>query len=525
MVRLAARMRAWGAVLTLCAAAPAGTHCAEFYISPAGSDANAGSLGSPWGTFQYAISQINAGDTLLVRGGTRDLSSRIRIQKGGTAGAPITMQAYPGETPVLDFAANPSTTDRGIQLERDWWHFKGLTVQNAPDNGMWVSGSNNVFEQLVFRWNKDSGFQLSGDSSRQPTNNLILNCDSYENYDPLNHGENADGFAAKFRELGPGNVFRGNRAWGNSDDGWDFWAAAHGIVVDNCWAFKNGFNIWGDTSFQGDGNGIKLGQDSGTHVVTNSLVWGNPANGIDVNGNATPNSSISPPHVPHGVVVDNNTAFANGSRNFRFDENYLHLVRNNVSLSGSVTMFGPVEDSFNTWNGIPATAADFLSLDDSGATGPRQADGSLPVLDFLRLAPTSGLIDAGIDVGLTFYGAAPDLGAFETGGPAYSPADFNQSGAVDGADLAIWSGNYGQGPGSGRTDGDANDDGVVDGGDFLAWQREFAGTSPALATVPEAPSNALLLAGIVACATLLSRSRLGVTCATDAGASDACSPS
>jgi hypothetical protein len=31
----------------------------------------------------------------------------------------------------------------------------------------------------------------------------------------------------------------------------------------------------------------------------------------------------------------------------------------------------------------------------------------------LHLAPSSGLIDKGIDVGLPFLGAAPDLGAYE----------------------------------------------------------------------------------------------------------------
>ena len=462
---------------------PLAVGAGEYYISTTGSNGGSGGIASPWSTFDYAIGQINPGDTLYVRGGTYDLNSRIRIQKGGTSGAPISMLAYPGETPILDFDSNPSSSDRGIQLERDWWRIKGLTVQNAPDNGIWVSGSNNVFEQLVVRWNGDSGFQLSGDSSREPSNNLILNTDSYENYDANNHGENADGFAAKFRELGPGNVFRGNRAWGNSDDGWDFWAAANGVTVENSWSFKNGINIWGDPSYAGDGNGIKLGQDSGTHTVNNNLVWGNPHNGIDVNGNA--NSAVSPPYVPHGVTVNNNTAFANGGRNFRFDENYPHVLRNNISLSGSVTIYGPVDDAYNTWNGISVDAGDFLSLDDSGATGPRQADGSLPQLDFLRLAADSHLIDAGVDVGLPYNGTAPDLGAYEsTPEVVYLPGDFDENTSVDGADLARWVAGFGMTAGAVHGDGDANSDGAVFGDDFLAWQRDV-GAAAAVAAVPE----------------------------------------
>ena len=40
--------------------------------------------------------------------------------------------------------------------------------------------------------------------------------------------------------------------------------------------------------------------------------------------------------------------------------------------------------------------------------------GELPDVPFLHLAPDSDAIDAGVNVGLPFHGAAPDLGAFES---------------------------------------------------------------------------------------------------------------
>jgi hypothetical protein len=459
---------------------------AEFYVAPGGLDANSGAIDAPFGSFTKAISVAAAGDTIFARGGSYQLSSRIRIQKSGGVNNPINLFAFPGETPILDFSLNPSASDRGIQLEANWWHIKGLTVQKAPDNGMWISGSNNLLDQLVLRWNKDSGLQLSGSSAMQPANNLVLNTDSYENYDIANHGENADGFAAKFRDIGPGNVFRGNRAWGNSDDGWDFWEAAHGVTVEDSWAFKNGFNIWADAAFAGDGNGIKLGHDSGTHVLQNLLVWDHPANGVDVNGNAT---DIELPDEPidHGVKVVNVTAYNNGSRNFRFDESYPHEVRNNVSLGGPgvVINTGVVHDH-NSWNGAAwtASAADFLSLSDEGATGPRQPDGSLPRLDFLRLAPGSNLINSGVDVGLSYSQSAPDLGAYEF--TPNQPADFNSDGHVDGADLTNWTGGFGATAGAQQESGDADGDADVDGADFLAWQQTVGGgANIASATVPE----------------------------------------
>jgi hypothetical protein len=55
---------------------------------------------------------------------------------------------------------------------------------------------------------------------------------------------------------------------------------------------------------------------------------------------------------------------------------------------------------------------DFLSVAQPHV--PRQADGSLPNVNFMRLAPKSDLIDKGTKVGLPFNGSAPDLGPFET---------------------------------------------------------------------------------------------------------------
>jgi chitinase len=62
---------------------------------------------------------------------------------------------------------------------------------------------------------------------------------------------------------------------------------------------------------------------------------------------------------------------------------------------------------------VTVSAADFVSLDFSGATGQRNADGSLPTINFLKLAAGSNLIDKGVDVGLPYSGSAPDLGAYE----------------------------------------------------------------------------------------------------------------
>jgi hypothetical protein len=516
-------------------------NASDYYIALGGADSNNGSIGSPFASFSKAIGTATPGDTIWVHGGTYTLGSTVSIgsSKDGTAANPYNLFAYPGEAPILDFRnetySATNSGQKGIALSGDYWHVKGLTIQYAADNGMSISGSNNIVEQVVARQNQDSGFLISGNSTTHPSNNLLLNCDSYGNFDYGALGENADGFAVKFRGLGAGNVISGARAFANGDDGFDFWQAENGVTVTNSWSFHNGiastFNVSG---FAGDGNGIKLGHDSGTHLLENMLVWGNPANGVDINGNATQLEG-DPPTIAHGVLVYNVTAAMNGGKNFQFDENPTtaspptnHVLRNNVSFSGSTTVAAGNTADHNTFAGaggspagLGASTADFVSIvdpvtsngvfhpagtggDRSGATtpvyptgpavGPRQADGSLPVLDFLRLKSGSHLIDAGVNVGLPFTGTAPDVGAFEFVPP--SPADFNNDGRVDAVDLAVWQAGFGLTNQSNHDGGDANGDGTVDAADFLIWQSTQAAATP-VTSIPEPASLMLLLASSV----------------------------
>ena len=541
------RLAGWlavGLTVAICGVATLAS-ATTYYVAPSGgSDSNNGSIGSPFATFSKAIGVSTAGDTIFARGGTYNLATTVSISssKSGTALNPIKLFAYPGEAPILDFRGQPYNASnsglKGISLNGSYWHLKGLTLQYAADNGIAIGGSNNIVEQVVARQNQDSGFQISG--SNLPSNNQILNCDSYGNFDFGAGGENADGFAIKFRDLGPGNVVSGVRSWENADDGLDFWEAANGVSIVNSWVFHNGvasvFN--NPAGYNGDGNGIKLGKDSGTHALRNLLVWGHPANGVDVNGNATEPQTT--PAIPHGVTVFNVSA-ANNNRNFRFDENPTlaspptsHVLRNNVSFGGTgVTIDAGNTVDHNTFAGpggtpagLGATAADFVSTvdpvatpgnyhpagtggDRSGVTtpihatglavAPRLPDGSLPFLDFLRLASGSHLIDAGVDVGLPYNGLAPDLGWIETLPPPPAlPGDYNGDNMVDETDYTVWRDNI-------DTEFDLPNDetpGSVDPSDYDVWRAHFGESlsgngSVASSPVPEPSGLLLILVGAV----------------------------
>jgi hypothetical protein len=463
-------------------------HATTYYIAPStsgGSDANTGAIGSPFASITHAATLVAPGDTVYLRGGTYSYTAvqSIGSSHSGTAAAPINLLAFPGDAaPILDFRGETFSSNnsgaRGVQLDASYWHLQGLTVQYAADNGIQVTGSNNTLERLITRQNQDTGLAIQTGGSRTPSNNLVLNCDSYGNFDfgPTAgpHGENADGFIAKFRGLGPGNTFLGDRSFNNGDDGYDFWEAENGVTVIGCQSFHNG-NVSSParvfrtaagaaiSNYAGDGNGYKLGHDSGTHLLSNDIAFGNKVNGFDVNGNAL---SIELPAQPiqHGVTLVNNTSFNNGGNNYQFGEAYPHVLANDVSVQGTVSIDGTVVQDDDQFSSV--ALANFLSTTDpitdgifhpagtgadrSGTTSPtypivpdRDASGNLQFMSFLHLASSSALIDAGlttftdaqgntvlltstgqvlhftgVDVTIPgFNGAMPDLGAFETSVP------------------------------------------------------------------------------------------------------------
>ena len=75
---------------------------AELHVAPSGSDADAdGSIFHPYRTITVAAAAARPGDTVFVHDGVYDMA-RVSISAQGPAHSPITIRAFPGETPILD---------------------------------------------------------------------------------------------------------------------------------------------------------------------------------------------------------------------------------------------------------------------------------------------------------------------------------------------------------------------------------------------------------------------------------------
>ena len=258
-----------------------------------------------------AFNLTGAGDTLILLNGTYKTTERITLAHSGNAKRLIKVQAEtPGQV-HFDFSDQEFGV-RGVQLNGNYWQWYGVDIYGSGDNGMYIAGSNNKIERCTFHENSDTGLQLGRsassitDISGWPSNNLILNCTSYNNYDKETLGENADGFAAKLT-VGDGNVFDGCIAYRNSDDGWDMYAKTDSgnigtITLLNCVAFENGWVLEKTNSYtkdkdgnymdsfmtqNGDGNGFKLGGSimNGEMVLKNCMAFNNRMGGFADNSN------------------------------------------------------------------------------------------------------------------------------------------------------------------------------------------------------------------------------------------------
>jgi hypothetical protein len=422
-----------------------GALATEYYVAPTGSDTNPGTQALPFASLQKANNSAAAGDTIWMRAGTYYSTTQIVLSKSGTSDTNRTkIWAYPGEVPLLDCSkyqtTSPGTNTPAILVTGSYMHLKGLEIANSKVGAsgdhsystvQTKGASYDTFELLNLHHGFGAGLFI--DDTKGGGGHLILNCDSHDNYDingSQGDGQNADGFGHHYQTTGATSTFRGCRSWWNSDDGYDFIYQDVPLVVENCWAMGSGHPVYGTASpVDGNGNGFKMGGNvtNTRHMVRNCVAWKNKDSGFYSN------------HSTGGHTWYNNTAFQNGT-----DFNMLsgpsnapiqltgalaHILRNNISYTNKTSNMGGADTQFNTWDlNITPAAVDFLSIADASvsgtgqdveltalAFGPRQADGSLPNIDFLKLAAGSKMIDKGTDVGLPFVGAAPDLGAYEYG--------------------------------------------------------------------------------------------------------------
>ncbi|MEE9327313.1 MAG: immunoglobulin-like domain-containing protein [Cocleimonas sp.] len=315
-----------------------------------------------------------AGDVVFFRGGIYSMTlgdvTALRFH-GGTAGAPITYESYPGEKAIFDGSSLPRgfSITTGIYIDEDYITIRNIEVSGMPAAGIRLKGNYNIVEGVHLHHNNGSGLHITNGvdgpspSSRGGSFNIIRNNIFNDNSDAglfgqggYNDGGNADGIAVSH---GVGNLISHNTIYHNSDDGIDTWVSNFTIVEYNL-VYNNGIS-------DGDGNGIKLGGVKNNDAIgigtiaRNNIVFDNLVEGFSCNHGK-------------GLQVYNNTSYNNGTLGF-WSCKYGNVYTNNLSAGNSRGDYLEGTGGNNSWD--IEGEVEFISTDRNSADFLKPVAGSV----------------------------------------------------------------------------------------------------------------------------------------------------
>ena len=152
-----------------------------FHVATSGSDENPGTATQPWRTIQKALSTLAAGQRALVRAGT--YAENLLMSRPGSPLAPITVEAYPGERPVLTAAGSHPLE---VASSGAYFRFRGFVIERAPGNSggnVDIYGHHVELSSNEIRFSQDQGVYTHEDSHHAQ----ILGNSIHHNGQGVNH--------------------------------------------------------------------------------------------------------------------------------------------------------------------------------------------------------------------------------------------------------------------------------------------------------------------------------------------------
>ncbi len=212
----------------------------EYYVSPTGSNSNAGTLAAPFLTIQKAADTVAAGDTVYVRAGT--YNEMVVMKTSGTASAPIIFRNYGTEVPVINGSGKPVGEDDSVNAlilitDKNYIKIIGFSVTN------YVSSNNLV----------PAGIRVRGTSKGIEIRNTKV-YGIKTTYSGSNEDRNAHAIAVH----------------GTNDS-----TSLDGLIIDGCEVYSN---------LLGQSEAVVLNGNVTNFTVTNNIVHDNDNIGIDFIG-------------------------------------------------------------------------------------------------------------------------------------------------------------------------------------------------------------------------------------------------
>jgi parallel beta-helix repeat protein len=299
---------AFAAAALPAAPASADVTCARV-AAPGGSDTAAGTAAAPYATVAKLLSSLNAGEVGCLRSGT--YNEDVRVPHGGAAGAPVTLQSYPGEraTVVGRFyipRGSDYVTVAGLNLDgKNGSNLPSPTVNSAnatfQDNDVTNDHTQICFDLGNTTWGRASNTVIQRnrihDCGRIPSTNL-------------DHGiyvSDADN-----------TQILGNVIYDNTDRGIQLYPDAQNTLIRGNVIDGNGEGI----IFSGDGGVASNNNVVEYNAITNSTIRNN-VESYWPSGNPVGQGNIVRHNCIHGGVRDNGNGGIGSAVGFSLSENLL----------------------------------------------------------------------------------------------------------------------------------------------------------------------------------------------------------
>ncbi len=407
-----------------------------FYVSKTGSDQGDGSSANPWSSIQFAVNQLQPGDTLSIMEGT--YVEEIDLKTNGTAAAPITIQGIGNVvidgTDIYDFA--PIFETKGF----DYYTFKNLTVNNAraavevspgssfieidglrTNNNHFavkINSGTNITVRNVVATNSRNAFRTENNGGIVPSNILFENIeargskDIYPGYE--SKYRNGDGFIL---EAGNNITVRNAISADNWDAGFDI--KANNVLIENVISTgnKNNFKIWGS------GIVVKNALSHNAKIFVGDPVAGE-GNGVNARmGSVTFINSTFVDNEAFDIKVDND----GGPANVTFQNSV--IARKTSSGQMFTNLGGSFTDKNNVWYWQGHSNPGFTINSSSFWGNPQFTNWDGKDFHLTSSSPAINFGNTGFNIASTdldgnqrIEGESVDSGAYEFGGTVVPPA-------------------------------------------------------------------------------------------------------
>jgi len=294
-----------------------------FYVSPAGSDQNEGSINAPWQTLRYAVARLRPGTTLYLRSGTytgpaNTIDSQSGTVPSGTSWSnAVTIAGYPGETATIQppnlSAIRLTFTAPHYLVFQDFTIDLSNQVAGSPDDAVYLSqgAHHNRFLRMTVQHTLNMCFQIARtpEGVESPFNEIIdstINtCWGYGIYnstdDTLIKGNDFHDIGHYgVVSYGSRNVIRNNRI---HDTGQNRAKTSYGIVIGSFAHPTKSLDclVYNNLIYNNQG-GIFLYSNSGNIGVYNNTIYDN-----------LPFAGIAMQYYFSGSTIRNNIVYANGA--------------------------------------------------------------------------------------------------------------------------------------------------------------------------------------------------------------------